>query len=82
MPGPPDYPPGPPDLPGRILGIDVGGSGTRVVLLEHGTVTPQPGGPPMNALLTDGFAGSLLQLIKAADVAAAASAWLACARRP
>jgi glucosamine kinase len=66
--------PDPPDLPswpGRILGIDVGGSGTRVVLLENGTVTPQPGGPPMNALLTDGFAGSLLQIIKAADVAAA-----------
>ncbi len=60
-----------PDLPGRILGIDVGGSGTRVVLLENGTVTPQPGGPPMNALLTDDFAGSLLQIIKAADVAAA-----------
>ena len=28
-----------PSLPGRILGIDVGGSGTRVILLENGTVT-------------------------------------------
>jgi N-acetylglucosamine kinase-like BadF-type ATPase len=65
------YPPGLPHLPGRILGVDVGGSGTRVVLLENGTVTPQPDGPPMNALLTDGFAGHLLQLIKAADVTAA-----------
>jgi N-acetylglucosamine kinase-like BadF-type ATPase len=63
--------PDPPDLPGRILGIDVGGSGTRVVLLQNGTVTPQPAGPPMNALLTDGFAGHLLQIIKAADVTAA-----------
>ena len=26
-------------LPGRILGIDAGGSGTRVALLENGTVT-------------------------------------------
>ena len=36
-PNPPN-PPGPPHLPGRVLGIDVGGSGTRVVLLENGTV--------------------------------------------
>jgi glucosamine kinase len=71
VPDPSGYPPDPSYVPGRILGIDVGGSGTRVVLLENGTVTPQPGGPPMNALLTDGFAGSLLQIIKAADVAAA-----------
>ena len=41
-----------PDVPGRILGIDAGGSGTRVILVENGTVTPRPDGPPMNALLT------------------------------
>jgi glucosamine kinase len=58
-------------LPGRILGIDAGGSGTRVVLIENGTVTPQPEEPPMNVLLTDGFAERLLQIIKAADVTAA-----------
>ena len=58
-------------LPGRVLGIDVGGSGTRVILLENGTVTPQPDGPPMNVNLTEGFAGHLLQIIKAADVTAA-----------
>ncbi|HEV2536290.1 MAG TPA: hypothetical protein VGU21_02150, partial [Streptosporangiaceae bacterium] len=58
-------------LPGRILGIDAGGSGTRVVVVENGTVTPQPDEPPMNVLLTDGFAGRLLQIIKAADVTAA-----------
>src|SRR5207302_963890 len=58
-------------MPGRILGIDAGGSGTRVILLENGTVTPRPDGPPMNALLTDGFAGHLRQIIEAADATAA-----------
>ena len=37
-------------MPGRLLGIDAGGSGTRAVVLEAGEVTPQPDGPPMNAL--------------------------------
>jgi glucosamine kinase len=60
-----------PGMPGRILGIDAGGSGTRVVLLQDGTVTPRPDGPPMNALLTDGFAGHLRQIIEAADATAA-----------
>ena len=60
-----------PDVPGRILGIDAGGSGTRVVLLENGTVTVRPPGPPMNALLTDGFAGHLRRIIEAADATAA-----------
>ncbi len=58
-------------LPGRILGIDAGGSGTRVVILEKGTVTPRPDGPPMNALLTDGFAGHLREIIRAAGATAA-----------
>jgi glucosamine kinase len=52
--------------PGRLLGIDAGGSGTRVVLLEAGQVTAQPGGPPMNALLTAGFADHLRDIIGAA----------------
>jgi N-acetylglucosamine kinase-like BadF-type ATPase len=60
-----------PSLPGRVLGIDVGGSGTRVILLESGTVTVRPEGPPMNALLTDGFAAQLRQIIEAADATAA-----------
>jgi glucosamine kinase len=60
-----------PSLPGRILGIDVGGSGTRVILLESGTVTARPDGPPMNALLTDGFAAQLSQIIEAEDATAA-----------
>jgi N-acetylglucosamine kinase-like BadF-type ATPase len=58
-------------LPGRILGIDAGGSGTRVILLENGTVTARPPGPPMNALLTDGFAGHLRHIIEAAGATAA-----------
>src|SRR2546429_3188464 len=58
-------------MPGRILGIDAGGSGTRVILLQNGTVTRRPDGPPMNALLTDGFAGHLRQIIEAADATAA-----------
>jgi len=60
-----------PSLPGRILGIDAGGSGTRVILLERGTVTVRPEGPPMNALLTEGFAAQLSQIIEAADATAA-----------
>ena len=60
-----------PDVPGRILGIDAGGSGTRVVLLENGTVTVSPDGPPMNALLTDGYAGHLGRIIEAAGATAA-----------
>lgn len=52
--------------PGRLLGIDAGGSGTRVVLLEGGQVTAQPDGPPMNALLTAGFADQLRDIIGAA----------------
>ena len=27
-------------LPGRLLGVDAGGSGTRAVVLEAGQVTP------------------------------------------
>ena len=58
-------------LPGRILGIDAGGSGTRVVLLENGTATVRAPGPPMNALLTDCYAGHLRRIIEAADATAA-----------
>ena len=52
--------------PGRFLGVDAGGSGTRVVLLEGGQVTARPDGPPMNALLTVGFADQLQYIIGAA----------------
>jgi len=60
-----------PGMPGRILGIDVGGSGTRVILLQNGAVTARPDGPPMNALLTEGYAAQLSQIIEAADATAA-----------
>jgi glucosamine kinase len=58
-------------LPGRLLGIDAGGSGTRAVVLDAGEVTPQPNGPPMNALLTTGFAEQLQHIIAAAHPTAA-----------
>ena len=70
-----------PDMPGRILGIDAGGSGTRVILLENGTVTSRPDGPPMNALLTDCYAAQLSQIIEAAD-ATAAGVGMAGVRQP
>jgi glucosamine kinase len=70
-----------PSLPGRILGIDVGGSGTRVILLERGTVTARPDGPPMNALLTDCYTAQLSQIIEAAD-ATAAGVGMAGVRQP
>jgi N-acetylglucosamine kinase-like BadF-type ATPase len=57
--------------PGRFLGVDVGGSGTRAVMLEGGTVAPLPPGPPMNALLTPGFAGLLEEIVRAAGATAA-----------
>jgi N-acetylglucosamine kinase-like BadF-type ATPase len=69
--GSPFLPPGPVRLPGRILGIDAGGSGTRVVVIENGTVRSQPDELPINVLLTEGFAERLLQIIKAAEVTAA-----------
>jgi len=57
-------------LPGRLLGIDAGGSGTRAIILEAGRVTLRPAGPPMNALLTTGFAENLQRIIAAAGATA------------
>jgi N-acetylglucosamine kinase-like BadF-type ATPase len=54
-----------------LLGIDAGGSGTRVVLVDGEHVTDLPDGPPMNALLTRDIAGQLAAIIGSApDVAA------------
>jgi glucosamine kinase len=58
-------------LPGRLLGIDAGGSGTRVIMLERGQVTVLPDGPPMNALLTPGLTEYLGPIISAAGATAA-----------
>ena len=54
-----------------LLGIDAGGSGTRVVLVDGEQVTDLPAGPPMNALLTRDIAGQLATIIAAVPAVAA-----------
>jgi N-acetylglucosamine kinase-like BadF-type ATPase len=54
----------------RLLGIDAGGSASRVVLSVAGEVTELPAGPPMNALLTDGFEQQLEKIIRNAGATA------------
>lgn len=61
----------PPVLPGRLLGIDAGGSATRVVLLTGGRLTLAATAPPVNALITPDLADRLLGLVKSADATAA-----------
>jgi N-acetylglucosamine kinase-like BadF-type ATPase len=61
----------PEQLPGRLLGIDAGGSATRVVLVADGRVTRRFTAPPMNALLTTDLTDRLATLIGAADATAA-----------
>jgi hypothetical protein len=51
--------PGP--LPGRLLGIDAGGSATRAVVVEDGQVVRRLAAPPMNALLTPALPDRLLE---------------------
>jgi N-acetylglucosamine kinase-like BadF-type ATPase len=69
---PEPVPPGiPADLPGRLLGIDAGGSATRVTLLAEGKLTRLAACPPMNALITPDFADKLLALIRLTDATAA-----------
>ena len=58
-------------LPGRLLGIDAGGSATRVVLVADGQVTERFTAPPMNALLSEDLTDRLAELIGAADATAA-----------
>lgn len=57
--------------PARLLGIDVGGSATRVVLIAGETITRLAPAPPMNALLTPDITSSALALIRSADATAA-----------
>jgi glucosamine kinase len=47
----------------RLLGIDAGGSGTRVALLDSGQLTELATAPPMNALLTGGIVEQLETII-------------------
>jgi glucosamine kinase len=61
--------PGP--LPGRLLGIDAGGSATRVVLVADGQVTRRFTAPPMNALLTGDLTDRLAELIGGVGATAA-----------
>ncbi len=58
------------DPNGRVLGIDAGGSASRVVLSTAGKITELPAGPPMNALLTDGIARQLEKIIRDAGATA------------
>jgi len=61
----------PEQLPGRLLGIDAGGSATRVVLVADGQVIRRFTAPPMNALLSADLTDRLATLIGAADATAA-----------
>jgi glucosamine kinase len=63
--------PFPEPLPGRLLGIDAGGSATRVVLVADGRVARRFTAPPMNALLTVDLTEQLATLIGGADPTAA-----------
>jgi glucosamine kinase len=65
-------PPGiPGPLPGRLLGIDAGGSATRLALVVGERVVRRQTAPPMNALLTDDMESRLLELIRTAGPTAA-----------
>jgi glucosamine kinase len=61
----------PEPLPGRLLGIDAGGSATRVVLVADGQVTRRFTAPPMNAQLSGDLTDRLAELIGAAGATAA-----------
>jgi N-acetylglucosamine kinase-like BadF-type ATPase len=61
--------PGP--LPGRLLGIDAGGSVTRVVLVADGQVIHRFTAPAMNALLSRDLADRLAELIGGTGATAA-----------
>jgi N-acetylglucosamine kinase-like BadF-type ATPase len=69
---PEPMPPGiPGPLPGRLLGIDAGGSATRAVVISEGQIVRRLVAPPMNALLTTDLAERLLDLITAEGATAA-----------
>ena len=61
----------PQSLPGRLLGIDAGGSATRAVIVADGQVTERFTAPPINALLSLDLTGRLAELISAAGATAA-----------
>jgi N-acetylglucosamine kinase len=57
--------------PGRLLGIDAGGSATRVVLVTGNRVARRWTAPPMNGLLTGCFLDLLADIITPAGATAA-----------
>jgi glucosamine kinase len=65
-----NYTPLPPGIPGshpgRLAGIDAGGSATRVVVLADGKLSALPSAPPMNAMLTPDITDRILDLVSAA----------------
>ena len=61
----------PEGLPGRLLGIDAGGSATRAVIVADGRVTQRFTAPPMNALLSLDLTDRLAELIGTAGATAA-----------
>jgi N-acetylglucosamine kinase-like BadF-type ATPase len=58
-------------VPGRLLGVDAGGSATRAAVVVDGQVVERLTAPPMNALLTTAHPDRLLELIRQARVTAA-----------
>jgi N-acetylglucosamine kinase-like BadF-type ATPase len=58
-------------MPGRLLGIDAGGSATRAVIVAGGQVTKRFTAPPMNALLSGDLTDRLAELIAATDATSA-----------
>ncbi|MGH3168147.1 MAG: N-acetylglucosamine kinase [Trebonia sp.] len=58
-------------IPTRLLGIDAGGSATRVVLISGEKITRLPPAPPMNALLTPDLVDRVLDLIRPSNATAA-----------
>lgn len=58
-------------VPTRLLGIDAGGSATRLVLISGEEITQLAPAPPMNALLTPDLVDRVLDLIRPTDATAA-----------
>jgi N-acetylglucosamine kinase-like BadF-type ATPase len=56
-------PPGIPACQGRLIGIDAGGSATRTIMAEDGTVVTRRTSAPMNGLLTPDLADRLAELL-------------------
>jgi N-acetylglucosamine kinase-like BadF-type ATPase len=61
----------PAGMPERLLGIDAGGSSTRIVIVADGAIVERRPAQAMNARLTDHLEDRLLALIKPADAIAA-----------